>query len=103
MIIILTLEHSKLYDLGATMARYDAHSDTFVGGNYFVARSQTVFKDAVGATLKWYKLERDGDPVKVWQDGIPPTIWGKLDYRLYEYMPELEAGRYNWVQISGKL
>lgn len=96
------LEHGKQYDLGATMATYDAHTDTFKGGNWFVHRCETVYKNATVDTWNWYKLVRNGK-ITVWQSNTIPTIWGALDYRLYQYYPELQAGKYNWVQISGRL
>ena len=34
-----------------------------------------------------------------------PIVWGKLDYKLYQWMPELQCSdpRYNWIQIDGTL
>ena len=34
-----------------------------------------------------------------------PIVWGRLDYKLYEWHPELkcESPRHNWVQIDGTL
>lgn len=52
--------------------------------------------------MNWYKLVRNGK-ITVWQSATTPTIWGACDYRLYEYMPQLQAGRFNWVQIDGCL
>ena len=61
-------------------------------------------KHAPALVWLWAVLRQlDGEKPEVWQDGVVPTVWGELNYRLYEYMPELEAGKYNWVQIGGRL
>ena len=39
----MKLEHGKQYWLGATWATYDANTDTFHDGNWFVHRSQTKY------------------------------------------------------------
>lgn len=52
--------------------------------------------------MNWYKLVRNGK-ITVWKSPITPTVWGKLDYKLYRYYPTLKAGKYNWVKIDGTL
>lgn len=54
--------------------------------------------------MNWYKPVRQGK-ITVFRADSAPIVWGKLDCRLYEYMPELGCadGRHNWVRVAGTL
>jgi len=41
----MMLEDGIIYDLGATFARYNKSDDCFMGGNWFVHRSKTMYKN----------------------------------------------------------
>lgn len=54
--------------------------------------------------MKWYKLVRQGK-ITIMRVESAPIVWGKLDYRIFEYMPSLGCTdkRRNWVQVAGAL